>query len=97
MVLQINHAITAVLSSTNLQKTHVAQEEPIKEGGVHSGADSGRGKTHRGGCSFWSLGLEEVRPEAYQGFSLSKVCVCLTHPLIGLGLFIKRKLVNVDQ
>lgn len=49
------------------------QEEPSKEGGVHSGADSSWGKTHRGSGSFWSLGVEEVRPEAYQGFSLSKV------------------------
>jgi hypothetical protein len=50
------------------------QEEPGKEGGVHPRTcGSSTREDHWGGCSFWSLGLEEVWPEANQRLPLPKV------------------------
>jgi hypothetical protein len=51
------------------------QKEWGEEGGVHPGATTSgeQPPRRRRGDSVWSLGVEEIRPEAYQGFALPKV------------------------
>ncbi|QHO01781.1 uncharacterized protein DS421_13g418110 [Arachis hypogaea] len=48
------------------------QEELGEKGGVYSCTSSCKQQTNWRGCSFRFVGLEEIRSETYQRFTLSK-------------------------